>query len=104
MAKTITGIVSSDISNKTIVVTVLTPKTHPIYKKKYSYSRKFMAHDETNSAKVGDKVVISECRPISARKHYNLDTIIEKAGITHIEPEITKPAPKDENKSEEGKE
>lgn len=90
MAKTITGIVTSDISNKTIVVTVLTPKTHPIYKKKYSYSRKFMAHDESNSAKIGDKVVISECKPISARKHFNLDSIIEKAGITHNEPEITK--------------
>lgn len=88
MAKTITGIVSSDKANKTIVVTVQAHKTHPIYKKKYTFSRKFMAHDENNDAKEGDKVVISECKPISARKRYTLDSVIEKATIKHIEPEI----------------
>lgn len=88
MARTITGTVSSDKTNKTIVVTVVSSKTHPIYKKKYSFSRKFMAHDEKNQAKTGDKVIISETRPLSARKRYTLDKILERAGIKHEEPEV----------------
>ena len=88
MSRTITGIVSSDKSDKTIVVTVQADKTHPIYKKKYSFSRKFMAHDGKNEAKLGDKVVISETRPLSARKRYTLDTIVERAAVKHEEPEL----------------
>lgn len=87
MTRTITGIVSSDKIDKTIVVTVQTRKTHPIYKKQYSFSRKFMAHDGQNEAKLGDKVIISESRPLSARKRYTLDKVIEKAAIKHVEPE-----------------
>ena len=78
MAKTIIGIVSSNKTDKTIVVTVQTRKTHPIYRKQYSVSRKFMAHDEKNEAEVGDKVSIVETRPLSARKRHALDKIIEK--------------------------
>ncbi|MEK7603329.1 MAG: 30S ribosomal protein S17 [Patescibacteria group bacterium] len=87
MAKSLTGVVSSDKADKTIVVTVRTDKTHPLYKKRYSISKKFMAHDEKNKALIGDKVVISETRPISARKHFKLDSIIERAVIRHTEPE-----------------
>ena len=78
MAKTIIGTVSSDKGNKTIVVTVQTRKTHPLYRKQYTVSKKFMAHDEKNEAQVGDKVAIVETRPISARKRFKLDRIIEK--------------------------
>lgn len=78
MAKTIIGTVSSDKTDKTIVVTVQTRKTHPLYRKQYSVSRKFMAHDENNEAQVGDKVAIVETRPLSARKRYTLDRIVEK--------------------------
>lgn len=78
MPKTITGIVSSNKSDKTIVVTVTSRKTHPLYRKQYTRSRKFMAHDEKNEAEVGDKVAIVETRPISARKRFTLDKIIEK--------------------------
>jgi small subunit ribosomal protein S17 len=77
-AKTIVGIVSSNKADKTIVVTVHTSKTHPLYRKQYTVSKKFMAHDEKNEAEVGDKVAISETRPISARKRYTLARIIEK--------------------------
>jgi small subunit ribosomal protein S17 len=87
MAKTITGVVSSDKVDKTIVVTVHTRKTHPLYKKQYTGSRKFMAHDEKNEARNGDTVTITETRPLSARKRYQLTAIIEKAGITHVEAE-----------------
>lgn len=87
MARTITGRVSSDKADKTIVVSVVTRKTHPIYKKQYSVTNKFMAHDENNEAKEGDTVVIEEHRPISARKRWTLVTIVEKAHTKHVEPE-----------------
>lgn len=85
MAKTMTGVVSSDKGDKTIVVTVQTRKTHPIYKKQYSFSTKFMAHDEKNEAKVGDKVIIAETRPLSARKRFILEKVVEHGGIQHVE-------------------
>lgn len=85
MAKTLQGVVSSDKGDKTIVVTVATPKTHPIYKKKYTSSKKFMAHDEKNEAKSGDTVVIAETRPLSARKHHTLVKVVAKAGVEHKE-------------------
>ncbi len=92
MAKTLTGVVSSDRTDKTIVVTVRTRKTHPIYKKQYTVSKKFMAHDEQNEAKVGDRVVISETRPISARKRFMLERVVVRAVIRHEEPvETEKP-------------
>ena len=87
MAKTLTGVVSSDATDKTIVVTARTRKTHPIYKKQYTMSRKYMAHDEKNEAHVGDKVVIAETRPLSARKRYTLLKVVEKATIQHKEEE-----------------
>lgn len=78
MAKQLIGIVTSDKPNKTIIVTVLTRKTHPVYKKQYSSNTKFMAHDEKNQATVGDKVSIIETRPRSARKRYELQEILER--------------------------
>ncbi len=87
MAKTLIGIVSSNKADKTIVVTVQTSKTHPLYRKKYMVSTKFMAHDEKNEAGEGDKVAIVETRPLSARKRHALDRVIEKAGVQHKESE-----------------
>jgi small subunit ribosomal protein S17 len=81
MAKTIIGTVSSSKVDKTIVVTVSTRKTHPLYRKQYTVSTKFMAHDEKNEAQVGDRVAITETRPISKRKRYTLDRIIEKPAL-----------------------
>jgi small subunit ribosomal protein S17 len=85
MAKTLQGVVSSDKADKTIVVTVTTRKTHPIYKKKYSFSKKFIAHDEKNEANSGDTVVIAETRPLSARKRHTLVKVVERAGVEHKE-------------------
>ncbi len=81
MARTIIGIVSSDKADKTIVVNVHTPKTHPIYKKQYSITKKFIAHDEKNEAAIGDKVSIVETRPISKRKRFTLKKVIERPVI-----------------------
>lgn len=87
MGRTLTGMVSSDKGDKTIVVKVQTRKTHPIYKKQYSVTKGFMAHDEKNEARVGDKVQISESRPLSARKRWTLVKIVETAHIKHVEAE-----------------
>jgi small subunit ribosomal protein S17 len=77
-------------ADKTIVVTVRERKTHPLYRKQYTVSKKFIAHDENNEAHTGDKVVIVETRPISKRKSHKLESIVEKAGVTHVEkaPEV----------------
>lgn len=88
MARTLTGVVASDKGDKTIVVSVATRKTHPIYKKQYTQTRKFMAHDETNQARPGDKVVIEETKPISARKRFVLKNVVERAAIRHEEKEV----------------
>lgn len=90
MAKTLTGIVSSDKADKTIVVTVHTRKTHPLYRKQYSVSKKFMAHDEKNEARVGDKVEIIETRPQSARKRFALSKIVEKPLLREDTLAVTK--------------
>ncbi len=81
MAKSLIGIVMSDKADKSIVVSVVTPKRHPIYKKQYKVSKRFLAHDEKNEAKVGDRVQVVETRPLSARKHHTLDKILERAAI-----------------------
>jgi len=81
MAKTFIGTVKSAKNDKTIVVIVQTSKTHPIYRKQYKDSRNFMAHDEKNEAQVGDKVAIVETRPISARKRFKLDRVIERPAL-----------------------
>ena len=100
MAKTLTGYVTSDVADKTITVTVTSRETHPIYKKQYSVSRKYQAHDENNEAKKGDKVTIIETRPISKTKSFKLDHIDEKSrGSIELKevPELveTKEAPKE---------
>lgn len=87
MAKVIIGTVASKKTDKTIVVAEHVRLTHPLYRKQYTVTKRFMAHDENNEAQEGDRVAIVETRPISARKHFKLDRIIEKAGITHKESE-----------------
>ncbi len=82
MSRTLTGLVVSDKAQKTIVIAVQTRKTNRIYKKQFSVTTKFMAHDENNSAHVGDKVVIVETRPLSARKRFVLQEILETAKIS----------------------
>lgn len=78
MARKLSGIVTSDANDKTIVVTVTTRKTHPIYGKSYLVSKKFAAHDEKNDAHKGDTVVIAESTPISKKKRFVLDSITER--------------------------
>lgn len=79
MAKTLTGIVTSDVADKTITVTVTSRETHPIYGKQYTVSRKYAAHDENNDAHKGDKVSIIEIRPVSKRKAFTLKEVVERS-------------------------
>jgi small subunit ribosomal protein S17 len=79
MAKTLTGIVTSDVRDKTITVTVTSRETHPIYGKQYTVSRKYTAHDEKNEAHKGDKVQITETRPVSKTKSFTLSNIETKS-------------------------
>jgi small subunit ribosomal protein S17 len=73
------GVVVSDAMDKTIVVKVDTIKAHRMYKKVVRRSTKFHAHDEGNTAKVGDLVRIVETRPLSANKRWRLVEIVEAA-------------------------
>jgi small subunit ribosomal protein S17 len=73
--RTFQGIVVSNKMDKTAVVRVDRIKVHPKYKKRYKVSRRFKVHDPENKCKVGDKVAIVECRPLSREKRWK---IIEK--------------------------
>ena len=73
------GRVVSDKMDKTITVAIETYKNHPVYGKRVKYTKKFKAHDENNEARIGDKVVIMETRPLSATKRFRLVEIVEKA-------------------------
>jgi small subunit ribosomal protein S17 len=73
------GVVVSDKGDKTIVVKVDVIKSHPKYKKVVRRSVKFHAHDEQNTAGVGDKVRIVETRPLSKQKRWRLAEVVEKA-------------------------
>jgi len=66
------GVVVSDKQDKTVVVSVERQVMHPVYKKIVKKSKKFAAHDENNQYKVGDKVSIEECRPISKNKSWTV--------------------------------
>jgi small subunit ribosomal protein S17 len=79
--KVYTGRVVSDKMDKTVTVLVETYKKHPLYGKRVKYSKKYKAHDEQNTAKVGDIVRIMETRPLSATKRFRLVEVVEKAVI-----------------------
>lgn len=79
--KTRIGIVASDKMDKTVVVRVESKVRHPLYGKIIRTSKKFKAHDEENQAKMGDKVLIMETRPLSKDKCWRVVEILEKAPI-----------------------
>lgn len=64
------GVVVSDKMKDTVVVSVVRYTKHPKYKKYVSMSKRYKAHDVGNTKKMGDKVVIEECAPISKDKHF----------------------------------
>ncbi|MBR4609729.1 MAG: 30S ribosomal protein S17 [Erysipelotrichaceae bacterium] len=79
--RTLTGVVTSDKMDKTIVVAINEKKNHPLYGKGSKFTRKFKAHDENNEAHVGDTVLIMETRTLSKDVHFRLVKVVEKAVI-----------------------
>ena len=77
--KTREGIVTSDKMDKTVVVAIQDRVKHGLYGKVLSRSTKLKAHDENNSAGIGDRVLLMETRPLSATKRWRVVEIIEKA-------------------------
>lgn len=73
------GIVTSAKTQNTVIVTVHSHAMHPLYKKRYRVSTKFMADTNGHTINEGDEVVIVECRPLSKRKHFKVTEIIKKA-------------------------
>jgi small subunit ribosomal protein S17 len=76
--KTRIGKVVSNKMDKSIIVAIERKVKHPIYKKYFKKTTKFMAHDQNNVASIGDLVKIMETRPLSARKRWRLVEIVEK--------------------------
>lgn len=70
--KRLIGKVVSNKMQKTVVVEVTRIKAHPLYKKRYKVTKRYKAHDEKQECKVGDTVMIEECRPISKEKRWRV--------------------------------
>ena len=79
--RTVTGKVVSDKMDKSITVAIERKVKHPMYGKYMSRTTKLMAHDENNEAKAGDTVSLSECRPRSKRKAWELVSVLEQARV-----------------------
>jgi small subunit ribosomal protein S17 len=75
----VTGVVISDKMNKSVVVAVERQVRDPLYGKTQRRTSKFLAHNETNDVKVGDRVAIVESRPLSRRKRWVVTRVVEKA-------------------------
>ena len=73
------GLVTSNSADKSVVVKVENLVMHPLYQKFVRSTSKFMAHDEENTCKEGDRVLIEECRPLSKRKRWRVSKVIERA-------------------------
>lgn len=91
MAHTLIGTVTSDKRDKTITVSIVSRETHPLYRKQYTKTRKYTAHDEKNEAKVGDRVEIAMTRPLSKTKAYTLVKIVERShGTVELKEDVNK--------------
>ena len=77
--KTLTGVVSSDKMDKTVIVMVNRLVLHPVYKKYVRKRKKVKAHDEKNECRIGDKVLLIETRPLSKEKRWRVKEILERA-------------------------
>jgi small subunit ribosomal protein S17 len=83
------GLVVSTKMQKTIVVEIEMRKAHPKYKRVMKSNKKFYAHDEQNSARVGDVVRIREARPLSKLKRWSLEEIVRRSSLSQLAEEKT---------------
>ena len=79
------GLVVSTKMQKTIVVEIEIRKAHPKYKRVMKSNKKFYAHDELNSARVGDMVRIREARPLSKLKRWSLEEIVRRSSLAQLD-------------------
>ena len=79
------GLVVSTKMQKTIVVEIEMRKAHPKYKRVMKSNKKFYAHDELNSARVGDVVRIREARPLSKLKRWSLEEIVRRSSLSQLD-------------------
>ncbi len=77
--KRLIGQVVSDKMDKTVVVSVRQTRQHPLYGKVIRVSKRYKAHDENNTCRMGDEVRIVESRPISKDKHWTVEEIVKRA-------------------------
>jgi small subunit ribosomal protein S17 len=87
------GLVVSTKMQKTIVVEIEMRKAHPKYKRVMKSNKKFYAHDEQNSARVGDVVRIREARPLSKLKRWSLEEIVRRSSLAQAEGKAPVAAP-----------
>jgi small subunit ribosomal protein S17 len=73
------GTVISSAMDKTVVVKVVSLKAHPVYKKRYRTTKKYYVHDEENQCNQGDRITISETRPLSKTKRWRVLDIVQRA-------------------------
>ena len=87
------GFAAADAAQKTVVVRVERTVRHPLYKKTIRRRKRYLAHDEGNNCRNGDRVLIEECRPLSRRKTWRVVEILERREVAEIQPgEIAAPA------------
>jgi len=77
--RTVTGVVTSNKMDKTVTVMIERVVKHPVYGKYIKRSSKLHAHDESNECNIGDTVEVTECRPLSKSKTWNLEKIVTRA-------------------------
>lgn len=80
------GLVVSDRMQKTVVISIERTVMHPKYKKILRRRTKVKAHDESNQCRLGDRVLIVECRPLSRDKRWRVSRILERGQVTAEEP------------------
>ncbi|GAB4334637.1 MAG: 30S ribosomal protein S17 [Dehalococcoidia bacterium] len=81
------GTVVSDKMDKTVVVSVIRHKEHRLYRKVMTLTKKVKAHDEANACRLGDLVVVEECRPMSREKRWRVVNILARGDVAEIQPE-----------------
>ena len=95
------GFAVADAAQKTVVVRVERTVRHPLYKKTIRRRKRYLAHDEANDCRNGDRVLIEECRPLSRRKTWRVVEILERREVAEIQPgEIAAPAIEPDEPSE----
>ena len=80
------GVAVADAAHKTVAVRVERTVTHPLYRKVQRRRKRYLAHDETNECRNGDRVLIEECRPLSKRKSWRVVQILERHEVAEVQP------------------